>query len=99
MTLKAGGIFLVVVFVAHSIIFVAPKAIVRRLHWWWWYDLDVPVFVTSAVTSVTLALWATFRYLNPRQPPAGICRRCGYDLRATPDRCPECGTAVDRGPR
>jgi hypothetical protein len=45
------------------------------------------VYATLLPVAALLALLAW--RLSPR--PRGVCPKCGYDLRATPDRCPECG--------
>jgi hypothetical protein len=44
--------------------------------------------------SVLSASFAVQVFWRRRPRTAGHCIYCGYDLRATPDRCPECGTAV-----
>lgn len=48
-------------------------------------------FWALALTTVVVPVLFIFRR-SKTQNRAGICGSCGYDLRATPDKCPECGT-------
>lgn len=54
-------------------------------HW-----VPFTVFGLAGVTPLVVARLRRRRHLT------GVCQACGYDLRATPERCPECGRADSR---
>ena len=56
------------------------------------------VWVAAAASGVAPALYVRRRFRQRRSPASGRCTRCGYNLRATPDRCPECGTIAAAPP-
>jgi hypothetical protein len=58
--------------------------------------LIVPHWCVVIATSILPACWlirSRRRLRDARRANAGQCRECGYDLRASPERCPECGRA------
>lgn len=64
---------------------VEEKLFVACPHW--------VVFVVTLIAPALVAIRLFFRSYNVDRC---VCAKCGYDLRATPGRCPECGTIPGR---
>ena len=56
--------------------------------------LFVPYWFLLLLTATAPAWWWHSRRRRRRRLKDGLCHQCGYDLRASQDRCPECGTAI-----
>ena len=89
----------------------APQSAWNRLGFWHWpngmrivnenHEVLVhgswvaPKWFVVFPFALPAGVWAVARLTRRRRHVGGLCRSCGYDLRATPERCPECGAAPE----
>jgi hypothetical protein len=61
----------------------------------WLAGLRVPNWFLLVALALLPARWAALRrgrWRREELAARGLCPGCGYDLRASPERCPECGS-------
>jgi hypothetical protein len=57
-------------------------------------DVCLPYWMLISGTAVLPAVCARRLLIRRHRRRARLCLICGYDLRASNDRCPECGTPI-----
>jgi hypothetical protein len=65
----------------------------RTSSWGKWWVVTVPTWCVATATLVLPGVEVARRVRKRRRAAGATCAACGYDLCATPDRCPECGAA------
>jgi hypothetical protein len=61
---------------------------------WYFTSTSLRLVLIPFAMVFLLVLWQVRWNANRRRSRVGLCEGCGYDLRASPERCPECGRSV-----
>jgi hypothetical protein len=81
---------------------------IARVHWFdrfgivhyrtldgWFIAVRLWIPLAVLLLGAMLFSFLTVRGSRPiRRMRRGLCPNCGYDIRATPDQCPECGSSL-----
>ncbi len=58
--------------------------------------ISFPHWLLVSLFSIPSFLWGVNFLRRRKRKKLGLCVKCGYDLRASKDRCPECGEAFEK---
>ena len=58
----------------------------------------VPLWIPTVLFAAMLGWSFLPLHRRRKRKRLGLCVKCGYDLRASKDRCPECGMAIGKSP-
>jgi hypothetical protein len=62
-----------------------------------YYGIRMPYWLIMALFLLPAAAWLHRHVRRRYRLRHGLCLSCGYDLRESPAKCPECGAKVEKG--